>query len=1090
MCSQKLLVLSAVFSVLSLYASPTGSISGSVKDPTGSVIAGATVTLTNTATNAKIVTASNPSGEFQFPQLAPASYSLTVEAKGFKRFVTTVLVEVDQITHVNAALEVGEMTQSVEVISIAPLLENDKSTLSSVVENQAVQNMPLNARQFLDLALLTPGTTPAATGTQGGGFNVAGARSQGNNYLLDGVSNIDTQINSALNNFRITDAVQEFAVQTSVPTAEFGRGTGGQVSVVTKSGTNAFHGSAFEYFRNSKLDAADFFTNKLGSTKNPLHRNQFGGTLGGPIIKDKTFFFASYEGFRQVANTVSSTTVPTDAQRASVTDPISRNLLQFWPAPNAAQASSTVNFIANVRSSTFDHTGLGKIDHNFSEKDHLSLRWIEYQGTTFTPGALPAEGGNANTPVSRNALIDEVHTFSPSLLQEFRFGYSRNETFFTVQDQGLNAATIFQVNGQPLPGVVNGAQDPLNSGLPTVNVSGGFAPLGSTNNLPQGRTTNTYEIFDNVTLVHNRHSFRFGVHVRDEQARRFLNGSSRGSFNFTNFTDFAAGMVNTSTFLTGSTLRYWQRYPWAVYAQDQYKIKDNLTLNYGVRYEYPSAIYQTRQGGVNFVPFVGPVILGTNQVVNVDPTKTGPSAIFLTPGPVNLSDSGVNSDKNNVAPIVGFAYTPRVFKKIFGNDDTVIRGGYRIGYDDIFNNIPANMGLNPPFALATAQTSGVTQPGKFPWAIGFNQNVPLVSNVGKQGPGTPTSGVLSFNAEDPHIASTYAHQYSLGIQRRLTNVFSIEVDYQGSTGHKLGLFLDQNQPYVTVNNPAFRGNQAPNQQLFPYSLYGAVPTGQDVGNSIYNGMVVTATYRGTRGIFFQASYTLGRSLDDKSSFFGSLSDRSALTDSRNVHADWGPSTFDVRHRFVAFYVVDVPIGPGHRIFGWNNGLNRQVLGGWQISGITTLQSGTPYTVYNNSQDFSGFNQFADRPDYTCTGPLPQNNLQPDTAFSKTCFSAQPPTGRVGTTGRDQFYGPGLINFDFTAAKNFPLYGERVKLQFRTDFFNLFNNVNFANPVSNQSSVSFGKIIQTVGSAVATAVGTTAGAVGGSRIIQLAMRVQF
>lgn len=1078
----------ALTSIAVLFASPAGSITGFVKDPTGSVISGATVTATNTATNAKFTATTSSTGEFQFPQLAPSSYSVVVEAKGFKRFVTNAVVEVDQITHINAALQVGEITQSVEVVGVAPLLENDKSTLSNVVGVQTVQNMPLNARQFLDLALLTPGTQPAAAGTQGGGFNVAGARSQGNDYLLDGVSNIDTQINSPLNNFRITDAVQEFDVQTSVPTAEFGRGTGGQVNVVTKSGTNAFHGTLFEYFRNSNLDARDFFTNKLGGTKNPLHRNQFGGTLGGPIWKDKTFFFVSYEGFRQVALTVSSTTVPTAAQRASVTDPISKALLQFWPDPNAARAGSTVNYIANVRSSDFDHTGLAKIDHNFSEKDHLSMRWIEFQGSTFTPGALINEGGNANAPVSRNGALDEIHTFSPNLVQEFRFGYSRNQTFFTDQDQGLNAADIFQLNGQPVPGVVNGKQDLLDSGLPTINVSGGFASLGSTNNLPQGRITNTYEIFDNLTWVRGRHSFRFGVQARDEQARRFLNGSSRGSFNFSSFSDFAQGLVNTSSFRTGSTIRYWQRYPWALYAQDQYKIKDNLTLNYGVRYEYPSAIYQTRQEAVNFVPGVGPVVLGTNQVVNINPNATGPAALVLTPGPVTLSDSGVVSDKNNIAPVVGFAYTPRVFKKIFGNDDTVIRGGYRIGYDEIFNNIPANMGLNPPFTLSTSQIAGVTQPGKFPWALGFNQNVPLISNFGKQGPGTPTSGVIGFNAEDIHIASSYASQYNLGVQRRIGREFSIEVDYQGSSGHKLGLFVDQNQPFVTVNNPAVRGNQAPNEQVFPYPTFGSLSTGEDVGNSFYNGMVATATYRGHHGVF-QASYTLGRSLDDKSSFFGSLSDRAGLADSRDIRADWGPSAFDVRHRFVAYYVLDLPVGPGHRLLGWNNGINREVIGGWQISGITTIQSGTPFTVFNNSQDFSGFNQFNDRPDYICGTALPQNNLQPDNAFDKSCFSARPPTGRIGTTGRDQFYGPGLINFDFTAAKNFVIH-ERLNFQFRTDFFNLFNNVNFANPVSNQSSASFGRIIQTVGSAVATSVGTTAGPLGGARVIQLAMRLQF
>src|SRR5882762_1004792 len=418
-------------------ASPTGSIVGSVRDPSGSVVVGAKLTLTNVATNAKIEGVSDHNGGFQFLQLAPALYSLVVESQGFKKLTEqSVLVQVDQITHMDIALEIGSVNQIVEVASAAiPLLETDRSTLSNVVDSQVISNMPLNARQYLDLALLTPGVLPSSTGTQGGGFNVAGARSQSNVFLLDGVSIIDTQINSALGNFRLTDAVQEFAVQTSVATAEFGRGTGGQVSIVTKSGTNQFHGSVFEYLRNSVLDAADFFTNKNQGTKNPLHRNQYGGAIGGPIFKDKMFFFGSYEGFRQIAPTVSSTRVPTDAERASVTDPISQALLQFWPAANIPNApSNSNNFIANVGSTTFDWTGLVKVDYNFSEKDHLTARWAEYSGRAFTPGRLPLLGGNANLPISHSDVLNYTHTFSPRLLNELRLGFSRNQTFITVQD--------------------------------------------------------------------------------------------------------------------------------------------------------------------------------------------------------------------------------------------------------------------------------------------------------------------------------------------------------------------------------------------------------------------------------------------------------------------------------------------------------------------------------------------------------------------------------------------------------------------------------------------------------------------------------
>jgi hypothetical protein len=1073
-----------------LSASPVGSVSGTVKDASGAIVPQVKLTLTSTTTNAQMSTATNPQGEFQFLQLPPTTYRLTAEAQGFKKTtVPEVLVQVDQITHVELVLEIGNVTETVQVEAAAPLLETDKTTLSSVVDSANIASLPLNGRQAMDLALITPGVVPTATGTQVLSFNVAGARAQSNTYLLDGVSNMDTQVNANLNNFRISDAVQEFAVQTSVATAEFGRGTGGEVSVVTKSGTNQLHGTAFEYLRNSAFDAADFFTNKAGGTKTPLHRNQFGGTLGGPIRHDKTFIFGSFEEFRQVAPTVSLTRVPTAAERAQVTDPISKSLLQYWPQPNTSVGAN--NFIANVGSTTFDYTGLVKIDQNFGEKDHLMGRFADYQGTTFTPGKLPQEGGNANTPVSRNGVLTEVHTFRPTVLNELRLGYSRNQTFITVQDIGLNAAGVFQINGQPLPGIVDGTKNLQDSGLPTVAVSGGFASLGSTTNLPQGRITNTMELFDNVSWVApfgaSKHSFRMGFHIRREQARRYLDSVERGSFNFLNWADFAAGQVNTSSFKTGNTLAYWDRFPFDFYWQDQYKVKDNLTINYGVRYEYPSAIYQTRQDATNFIPGVGPVLLGTNRLLVINPNGVGYGALGYAQAPFAVSDSGVHSDKNNFAPVIGIAYTPRTAKGLFGNDATVIRAGFRVGYDDIFNNIPANMALNGPYNLTTAQTAGVTQPGKFDWATGLNQNVPLVKF---NADGTPRVGLVGFSAEDPNLRSAYMYQYNFGIQRRLGQAFSLEVDYMGSAGHKLGLFVDQNQPRVTVNDPTKAGNTAPNVQVYPYPVFGAIGTGKDIGNSNYNGMVATAKYVSRRGYFLQASYTLSKSIDYGSAFFGSTGEAGGVADGNHINLERGPSSFDTRQRMVVVYNMDVPAGPGHRLFGWNNPVGRQVFGGWQVSGIASAQSGQPFTVINTSTDFSGFNQFFDRPDVVGSGPLTQNNGNPDNAFDTTYFSKTPPTGRIGTSGRNQYYGPNLVNYDMTALKAFALKGERVRLQFRADFFNILNHTNFANPVSSQSNANFGKITQTVGSATATSVGTTAGPFGGPRQIQLALRLVF
>jgi hypothetical protein len=437
--------------------------------------------------------------------------------------------------------------------------------------------------------------------------------------------------------------------------------------------------------------------------------------------------------------------------------------------------------------------------------------------------------------------------------------------------------------------------------------------------------------------------------------------------------------------------------------------------------------------------------------------------------------------------VVGIAYTPRFAKGLFGNDATVIRAGFRVGYDDIFNNVPANLGLNAPYNVSTSQTAGVTQPGKFSWATGYNQSVPLVK---LNSAGQPLVGLVGFSAEDPNLRSAYVYQYNVGIQRRLGENFSLELDYMGSTGHKLGLFLDLNQPSVIVNDPTKPGNAAPNQQIYPYPTFGAVGTGKDIGNSNYNGMVATAKYQSSKGYFLQASYTVSKSIDDVSAFFGSTGEASMVADANHINLERGPSSFDTRQRAVVVYNLNLPVGPGHRLLGSNNIFNREALGGWQVSGITSAQTGQPFTVYDSATDFSGFNQFVDRPDVIGTGKLTQNNSNPDNAFDTTYFSKTPPTGRVGTSGRNQYYGPGLVDYDLALLKSFAVWKERTRLQLRADFFNLFNHTNFSNPQRNESSASFGKITQTVGSATATSVGTTAGFSGGPRQIQLSLRLMF
>lgn len=1097
-----LAVLVAILCLLEFsIVSPTGSISGAIKDPSGVMFPGVRLTVTNSATGASRTTVTDISGRFQFLQLEPADWSLSAEADGCKRSSIRVTVRVDQVTHVEFAMQLGALTETLEIAAAAPLLERNKPTLSTLVDGRAVNGLPLNGRQFLDLALLTPGVVPAAPATQGNGFNVAGARSQSNVYLLDGISNQDTQQNDALNQFRITDAVREFAIQTSVATPEFGRNSGGQINIVTKSGSNDFHGSAFEFFRNTKLNATDFFTNKLGGEKSVLNRNQFGATLGGRLLADRTFFFASYEGFRQKAPLVRTTRVPTATERASVTDPISKRLLDFWPQPNAG---GTLNFIANVRNDDNDDTGLLRLDHKLSANGWLAARWVEYRGSGFVSGATPLTGGNQGDPVQRSIMLSEVHAFASGFINEFRLGYSRNRQEREVQDQGLNAATIFtDVSGKALPGVIDATKDPLNSGLPTITIAGGFAALGTNPNFPQGRVSGTLELFENMSLASPLglagHSWRWGFHIRREDLRRYLNRSSRGAFNFASFADFARGLVNSSNFRTGSTLAHWRRYPWALYWQDEIRLRANLTLHLGVRYEYPSAVGELHGRATNFVPGVGPMLVGSNRVLDVDPTLKGASALFFRDAAFTLPASGGYADKNNVAPMFGFAYAPRSNGRWFGTDNTVIRGGVRIAYDDLFNNVPSAMALAAPHNLQITQTANVTQPGRFPWAIGFDQNVPLVSNFGKQAPGTPTVGVLNFQGVDPELKSAYLYQYNLGIQRRLSDSVSIEAGYLGSAGRRLGMFVDVNQPMVLVRDPSRRGTVAPNEQLFPYPRFGNVQLAKSIGNSNFNSLVVTARVQTRSGVLAQSHYSFGKSLDYNSSYFGSpnlLGETGAPADARNLRLERAPSAFDIRHRFNLLFVAPLPIGAGQKLFGWKNGFARRVFGNWLVSGVATVQSGYPFTVVTGGADTSGFNQSnqgispagGNRPDIVKSGALPQNNRNPDSAFDVTWFAAAL-AGRIGSSGRNQYYGPGLHNYDFALAKDIP-FNEQTRLQFRADFFNLFNHTNFANPVSDLSNANFGKITQTLGAATTNSIGTTGGPIGGPRLIQLSLRLQF
>ena len=1077
----------------------SGSISGIVNDPSGAVIATARITARDVEKGTLRSATTNAQGFYEFLALTPSIYELTVEAPGFgKARKSDISVVVGMQSHFDVTLTPGNVVETVEVRGEVPLIEPDKTNISHAVELAQIQNLPLQGRQFTNLALLTPGVTPQAPGTQAGDINVAGMRSQSNNWTLNGVSNNDPQVNGPLNAFRIADAVQEFSVNTSIASTDLGRSSGAQVSVVTKSGTNAYHGSLFYYGRNDAFDANDWFLNQAGKLRNVLRRHQYGGTVGGWVIRDKTFWFLSFEGFKQKNPSPQVSLVPTAAQRATVTDPISVKLLQFIPLPNIANPTPTGNWAGTANQFSNNTTWLLRADHNLSTNNRLFGHYAIVRGDSLQLQQNPFNGSITNLPASHSAVIEESYSHG-NWLNVARIGYARNVTDFASEDIKVNPASIFtDASGNPLPGYVDTAKTALNGGLPRITVTG-FANfgLGAGTNMPQGRTTDTYQLIDNVSRVMGVHTLQFGGEIRREQTFRFLNGNFRGAISFPDFQHFALGRPQSGSLRTGGpdqTFRTWTRNAYYVYAQDSWKMKPNFTFNYGLRYELPGAMVEKKDSGSNFVPGVGMMKLNSNLRLDVNPTVQGPAAITLTPvqGAFLPRSGQLESALKDFAPFVGMAYSPKILPGIFGDGKTVIRTGFRIGYDDVFANIPVNMGLNFPPVLSTTlptQTclSGctATNPAAYTWGTVLNQNRLLVAPDPTLAGGA-SRGIVTFNAWDTSGKTAYAMNYALEIERQIGTKYAFEASYVGTQGRRLGIFLDPNEPTVTVVDPTKRGTQSPNLRSFPFQQYGGMGLGTFASSSNYNGMILTVKKRPSHGLSMQGSYTYAKSLDYNSSFFGSTGESGIFADSRNAGAEYGPSAFDVRHQVVLNYLYELPFGKGRRFMGNANAVVDNFLGGWNIAGITNWHSGFPFTILRSTTtDFSGFNQFADRASVGTPGttPLPKFNYDnPLAVFPATrcpavgvaCYFTDPSANNIGNLGRNAFRGPNFTNVDFSLQKNFTVT-ENKKFQFRADFFNLLNHPNFDLPVGNLSSA---------------AAGTITGMNGNSRLIQLALRFDF
>jgi hypothetical protein len=1093
-----------------------GSIAGTVKDSSGASVAGARVTVSDIDRGLTFTTTTSDEGEYVVGPLRVGNYTVTVEHTGFKKAVSVaVALDVQQRIVVNVTMEVGQVSERIEVTGAAPLLETETSELGQVIDNKRVANLPLNGRNFAQLALLTAGTAPSEPGARdegGFGFSANGARSLQNNFLLDGVDN-NSNLPDLLNetNYVIqpsVEALEEFKVQTNAYSAEFGRGNGAIINATIKSGTNAYHGSAYEFLRNEKLDAKNFF-DPADQPIAPYKQNQFGATFGGPIIKNRTFFFADYEGLRiRQAQTLTST-VPTPEERngdfsslidytqptgtdclghttyageifnarqagpgglcgqafqydstgkplniipANLLDPLALAFTQLFPLPNVDGLG--FNYVSNpVRKESRNNFDV-RVDQKFTDKDYAFFRFSYEDQPSVIPGPFDStngDGGGFFSGIEDNAYrsfaASWTHLFRPSITNEFRVGYNRvNSQRLQLNSNKTSAELLGNTDG--VPGIPVGTD---NGGLPQITFSD-VSQIGSPTFLPSHEIQNTFIFSDNLTWVRGKHSFKFGTEIRTEEFTIFQPAAPRGTLDFgqgftDNPADLGSGGSGYASFLVGLSdggsinnlhnIDY-HRPVYAFYGQDDYKLTPKLTLNLGLRYELFTTIKERHNEQATFDLSNGSLIVP--EGLNVQLTPTIASIIPLSA----TGTSGlIKPDTNNFAPRIGMAY--QVTEKL------VVRTGYGIFYGGNEAGPWSNpsMGFNPPFftienfnpqcggAAANPATVDCSISGISTFASGFPADA-------LTDPNTPF--LFSLN---PNLVTPYMQQWHLSTQYQLPSDTVLEIGYAGSKGTKQYLFFNANQAAPTTDPNADFASRRP----IP-AIDGSIAEIQSAGLSAYNSLQVRAEKRFSHGLTFLAAWTWAHSIDRASS--ADLGAQNGGDFRYHLNPQWerGNSDFDIRHRFVFSYLYELPFGQGKRFFGDAGGVTNQIIGGWQFGGITTISQGNYFTITDGNGDFSN-SDGQQRPDLT--GDPQATPCVPGTFFN-TCAFSDPALGSFGNLGRNTLRGPGFQIWDFSLFKRFHI-SERMNLEFRSEFFNVFNhpNLQFAKsgPQNSINTTTFG-----------------------------------
>jgi hypothetical protein len=1029
-----------------------GVVRGRVTDPRDASIPGAQLKLIEQETNEARIVKTDENGDFTITLLRPGSYRLEVEREGFQKASETLVVRVNQEARLDVSLEVaGASVDPIIVADATSPLKYEGSSLGAVIDNRQVTGLPLDGRNFLELSLLTPGAAPAAQGSAGSvrgdfAFSVNGSREDANNFMLDGVYNVDPKLNT----FGVkppVDAIREFEVLTSAYDASFGRSAGAQVNIVLKSGTNGFHGTAYEFLRNQVLDARNFFA--PSDQPDPRNqRNQFGFSLGGPIVKDRTFFFGDYEGARFREGVTRLANAPTARERVGdfsqslsgpplipgtqfpfpggqipqgFLNPIGLGIAALYPLPNRNVPS--LNFasspIQRDRNDLFD----ARVDHTYSAATQFSARYSFADRTLFEPFSgvtqvfVPGYGNNLLRR-GQNLTFGGIHVFSPRLINDARVAYNRVSNQVLVENPGVS------VNRQVgLPELSN---DPRDFGLSFIRVTG-FSPLGHEFNNPQRGATNSYQVLDTATYARGAHLLKFGFNFQYAQQNAFRDVQSRGLLTFPSQVSFRLpdGTPAVIPFITGNALanlllglplvtggarldnqQHLRTESYNFFVNDSVRVTPRLTLSAGLRYEYNSPSVDTEDRANIYDPATGRLVqVGTNGVPR----------------------AGYDSDKNNFAPRVALAWA---FDRA-----TVVRAGYGVYYDQSPLAPGEGLYFNAPFF----DFRFYFQLPQAPLTI-FN---PFPFN-------TPSQSPPSAFAFDRNLRTSYTQHWNLSVQRQLGDNLVAELAYVGSKGSKLLAARDINQPQASPQQP----NLAPNP------LFGEITQQEGSAASNYHSFQARLQQRLAFGLALLGAYTYGKSLDNASGIFSSAGDPNYPQNSFNLRGERGRSGFDVRHRFSLSYSYDLPFGKGKSLLG-AAGIATTLLTGWQTYGVITLQSGRPFTVallpeFDNSN--TGVSNLGflgnDRPNLT--GQAKLDNPTQERWFNTAAF-AIPPFGSFGNSGRNILDGPGYQNVNFSIVKNTAIR-EAVTIQFRTEFFNLFNHPNFGLPDNFVGSPSFGRLI--------------------------------